>query len=61
MIGPSRKSFIGKVIGGEPHERVEGTTAAVTAAIINGAKIVRVHDVAAMKKVCTITDAIVNA
>ncbi len=61
IIGPSRKSFIGKVIGGEPHERIEGTAAAVTAAIINGAKIVRVHDVAAMKKVCTVTDAIVNA
>ena len=61
MIGPSRKSFIGKVIGGEPHERIEGTSAAVTAAIINGAKIVRVHDVAAMKKVCTVTDAIVSA
>jgi len=61
MIGPSRKSFIGKVISGEPHERIEGTSASVTAAIINGAKIVRVHDVAAMKKVCTITDAIVSA
>jgi dihydropteroate synthase len=61
MIGPSRKSFIGKVIGGEPHERIEGTSAAVTAAIINGAQIVRVHDVAIMKKVCAITDAIVSA
>ena len=61
MIGPSRKSFIGKVMGGEPHERIEGTAAAVTAAIINGAQIVRVHDVAAIKKVCVITDAIVSA
>jgi len=61
MIGPSRKSFIGKVIGGEPHQRIEGTAAAITAAIINGAKIVRVHDVAAMKKVCAVTDAIVTA
>ncbi len=61
MLGPSRKSFIGKVIGGEPHERIEGTAAAVTAAIINGAQIVRVHDVAAMKKVCAVTDAIVSA
>jgi dihydropteroate synthase len=61
MIGPSRKSFIGKVIGGEPHERIEGTAATVAAAIINGAQIVRVHDVAAMKKVCAIADAIVNA
>jgi dihydropteroate synthase len=60
MIGPSRKSFIGKVIGGEPHERIEGTAAAVAAAILNGAQIVRVHDVAAIKKVCAVTDAIVN-
>jgi dihydropteroate synthase len=61
MIGPSRKSFIGKVIGGEPHERIEGTAAAVAAAIINGAQIVRVHDVAAMKKVCAVADAIISA
>jgi dihydropteroate synthase len=61
MIGPSRKSFIGKVVGGEPHERIEGTAAAVTAAIINGAQIVRVHDVAAMKKVCSVTDAILRS
>jgi dihydropteroate synthase len=60
MIGPSRKSFIGKVIGGEPHERIEGTAAAVAAAILNGAQIVRVHDVAAIKKVCAVTDAIAN-
>jgi len=61
MIGVSRKSFIGKLAGGEPHERVEGTAAAVAAAIINGAQIVRVHDVAAMKKVCAVTDAIASA
>ena len=61
MIGPSRKSFIGKVIGGEPHERIEGTAATVAAAIINGSQIVRVHDVAAMKKVCAVADAIVSA
>lgn len=61
MIGPSRKSFIGKVIGGEPHQRIEGTSAAVSAAIISGAHIVRVHDVASMKKVCALTDAIVKS
>ena len=61
MIGPSRKSFIGKVIGGEPHERSEGTAATVVAAIINGSQIVRVHDVAAMKKVCAVADEIVSA
>lgn len=61
MVGTSRKSFIGKVTGGEPHERNEGTAATVAAAIINGSQIVRVHDVAAMKKVCAVVDAIVSA
>jgi dihydropteroate synthase len=60
MIGTSRKSFIGKVTGGEPEQRLEGTAATVTAAIMNGCHIVRVHDVAAMKKVAAVTDAIVH-
>jgi dihydropteroate synthase len=60
MIGTSRKSFIGKVTGGEPEQRLEGTAATVTAAIMNGCQIVRVHDVAAMKKVAAVTDAIVH-
>ena len=61
MVGTSRKSFIGKVTGGEPRERGEGTAATVVAAIINGCNIVRVHDVAAMKKVASVTDAIISA
>jgi dihydropteroate synthase len=61
MIGTSRKSFIGRVTGGEPEQRLEGTAATVTAAIMNGCHIVRVHDVAAMKKVAAVTDAIVHA
>jgi len=60
MIGTSRKSFIGKVTGGEPDKRIEGTAATVAAAIMNGCHIVRVHDVAAMKKVAAVTDAIVH-
>ena len=60
MIGTSRKSFIGKVTGGEPDERIEGTAATVAAAIMNGCHIVRVHDVAAMKKVAVVTDTIVH-
>jgi dihydropteroate synthase len=60
MIGTSRKSFIGKVTEGEPDARIEGTAATITAAIINGCHIVRVHDVAAMKKVVAVTDAIVH-
>ncbi|MGD0021346.1 MAG: dihydropteroate synthase [Smithellaceae bacterium] len=61
MIGTSRKSFIGKLTGGEPRQRLEGTAATITAAIMNGCHIVRVHDVAAMKKVAAITDAILHA
>ena len=61
MIGTSRKSFIGKVTGEEPSERMEGTAATVAAAIMNGCHIIRVHDVAAMKKVAVVTDAIVNS
>ena len=60
MIGTSRKSFIGKVTDGEPGQRLEGTAATVAAAIMNGCHIVRVHDVAAMKKVAAVTDAIVH-
>jgi len=61
VTGPSRKSFIGKITGGGPTERIEGTAAAVTAAIMNGANVVRVHDVKAMKKVAAMADAIIRA
>ena len=56
LSGPSRKSFIGLTLDLPVEERVEGTAAAVTASILNGAKIVRVHDVQEMKRVVTITD-----
>lgn len=61
MMGTSRKSFIGKITGEEPQERIEGTAATVTAAIMNGCHIIRVHDVGAMKKVAAVTDAMMNA
>ena len=56
LSGPSRKSFIGLTLDLPVEERVEGTAAAVTASILNGAKIVRVHDVQEMKRVVTIAD-----
>ena len=56
LSGPSRKSFIGLTLDLPGDERVEGTAAAVTASILNGAKIVRVHDVQEMKRVVTIAD-----
>ena len=58
LVGPSRKAFIGRITGGTPAERTEGTAAAVTAAIMNGADIVRVHDVGIMKKVAAVADAV---
>jgi len=60
LVGPSRKGFIGLTAGGGPHDRLEGTAAAVTAAIMNGAHIVRVHDVKFMKRVAGMADAIVR-
>ncbi|PIV18861.1 MAG: dihydropteroate synthase [Elusimicrobia bacterium CG_4_10_14_3_um_filter_49_12_50_7] len=61
LVGPSRKSFIGKTLNLPENERIEGTAAAVSAAIMNGADIIRVHDVAEMKRVAVMTDAIVRA
>jgi len=59
LIGVSRKSFIGKVLNDAPPEdRLEGTAAAVVASILNGANIVRVHDVGFMYKVVKMADAI---
>ena len=62
LIGTSRKSFIGKVLGSAPPEqRLFGTAAAVTAAILAGAHIVRVHDVAEMVPVVRVADAVLRA
>ncbi len=59
LIGPSRKAFIGKILGDvPPEERLEGTAAAVAISIMNGANIVRVHDVKEMAKVARVADAI---
>jgi len=58
LVGPSRKSFIGLTLNLPVDKRMEGTAAAVTAGILNGARIVRVHDVKEMKQVVKITDEI---
>ncbi len=55
MIGPSRKSFIGKLLDDAPVEdRIEGTAAAVAASVLAGAHIIRVHDVKCMKRVARV-------
>lgn len=61
LIGTSNKSFIGKTLNAEIDARVEGTAATVAVGILNGASIIRVHDIGYMKKVSTMVDAIVNA
>lgn len=59
LIGTSRKSTIGAVLGGTlVTERLFGTAASVALSIANGADIVRVHDVAAMKQVAMFADAV---
>lgn len=61
LVGPSRKKFIGRVLGDVPSgERVWGTAATVAAAILAGAHIVRVHDVAEIVQVARVTDAILD-
>ena len=51
MVGPSRKSFIGTVLDLPVEERLEGTLAAVSIAVFQGAQIVRVHDVQPPRRV----------
>jgi dihydropteroate synthase len=60
LVGTSRKSTIGIVLGLPIEERLEGTAATVAISIANGADIVRVHDVREMARVVKMTDAIVR-
>jgi len=61
LVGTSRKSTIGKVLGGlPPSERKEGTAATVALSIAYGASIVRVHDVLEMARVARMSDAVVR-
>ncbi len=60
LLGVSRKSTIGRVLGLPADDRVEGTAAAVVMSIAGGADIVRVHDVKQMVRVARMTDAIVR-
>jgi dihydropteroate synthase len=60
LIGPSRKSFIGKTLDLPVNERMEGTAAAVALSIAGGIDMVRVHDVKVMVRVARMADAIVR-
>jgi dihydropteroate synthase len=58
LIGPSRKSFIGRVLDTPVEDRLEGTAAAVASGVMNGADIVRVHDVREMSRIVRMIDAV---
>jgi dihydropteroate synthase len=64
LIGTSRKSFIGRLLADESgtpapaEERLHGSLATITAAILKGAHIVRVHDVKATNNVIRVTQSI---
>ena len=58
LVGPSNKSFIGAVTDAPVEERTGGTAAAVSAAVLAGVHMIRVHDVATMRQVAAIAEAI---
>jgi dihydropteroate synthase len=65
LVGTSRKGFLGATLAREgqpapPQDRVWGTAATVTASILHGAHIVRVHDVAEMVQVVRVADCLAN-
>jgi dihydropteroate synthase len=61
LVGPSRKSFLGKLFGQEMEMRAWGTAAVVTACVLRGASLVRVHDVAEMVAVVRVAEALRDA
>jgi len=58
LVGVSRKAFIGKILNLEPDQRLEGSLAANVAAVLGGANLVRVHDVAETCKALKVADAL---
>jgi dihydropteroate synthase len=58
LVGPSRKSFIGKILNVGHQERIFGTVSSCVLAVKNGANMVRVHDVKAVKQALKVLDAI---
>lgn len=60
LVGPSRKRFIGEILGVETSQRLYGTLAAVAFSILQGAHIVRVHDVKPCRQLVDVIDAMMN-
>src|SRR5438309_857848 len=62
LVGVSRKGFIGQLLGERPtSERLLGTATAVALAVAKGARLVRVHEVGAMRDVARVAEAVVGA
>ncbi len=61
MVGPSRKSFIGKITGQSVEDRLEGTVAAAGYCVVQGAHILRVHETRFFRHYCKVLDAIINS
>jgi dihydropteroate synthase len=60
LVGPSRKSFIGKTLGLEVDDRLEASLAACVVALLRGARVFRVHDVMAARRALDMAEAITN-
>ncbi len=58
LVGPSRKTFIGKILSVGPEERLEGSLAAAVAAVLAGANMIRTHDVKGARRAIRIADAL---
>lgn len=58
LLGPSRKSFIGKILDAPPDQRLEGTLTSIAIGILNGAHIIRAHDIPQVRRAIAIADAI---
>jgi dihydropteroate synthase len=58
LLGTSRKSFIGKILNAEAGDRLEGTLSSIAIGVLNGAHIIRSHDVLQAKKAIAVADAI---
>jgi len=58
LVAPSRKTFIGKILGVSPEERLEGSLAAAVAAVLAGANMIRTHDVKGAYRAMRIADAL---
>ncbi len=60
LVGPSRKAFLGAILGTPVEDRLEGSIAACVLAAARGAQCVRVHDVGPVKRALTVADAIIT-